>query len=121
MNSVEKKAKKRQLYDCPVEITMDVIGGKWKAVILYHLMDGTKRFGELKRLYPKVSQRILTLQLRELESDQIVRRTVYAEVPPKVEYSLTDFGKSLIPLIKELKAWGKKYDEKVIRIKSAQG
>lgn len=121
MSPSEKKTKKRELYDCPVEITLDVIGGKWKSVILYHLIDGTKRFGELKRLYPKISQRILTLQLRELERDQIIKRVVYPEVPPKVEYSLTEFGRSLVPLIKELKSWGKKYHEQVMRIKRSQG
>lgn len=120
MKSRDLKLKKRELYDCPVEITLDVIGGKWKSVILYHLIDGTKRFGELKRLYPKISQRILTLQLRELESDQIIKRTVYPEVPPKVEYSLTEFGKTLTPLVKELKSWGQKYNDKVIKIKKSQ-
>ena len=120
MKGQVNKMKKRELYDCPVEITLDVIGGKWKSVILYHLIDGTKRFGELKRLYPKISQRILTLQLRELESDQIIKRTVYPEVPPKVEYSLTEFGKTLSPLVKDLKAWGQKYNDKVIKIKKAQ-
>lgn len=111
---------KKPPYVCPVEVTVDVIGGKWKAVILFHLMDGKKRFGELKRLYPSISQRILTLQLRQLEHDQIVKREVYAQVPPRVEYSLTEFGESLAPLILELKAWGKKYEEKVLHIKNEQ-
>ena len=75
-------------YRCPVEATLDVVGGKWKPLILYYLSGGTKRFGELKKLLPDITQRMLTLQLRELEQDQIVQRQVYAEVPPKVEYSL---------------------------------
>lgn len=80
---------------CPVERVIDVIGGKWKIIILFHLMNGTKRFNELRRLMPEVSQRMLTRQLRELEEYDIVERKVYAQVPPKVEYSLTDLGKSL--------------------------
>ncbi len=116
----KSKAVKKTPYVCPVEVTVDIIGGKWKAVILFHLLDGKKRFGELKKLYPSISQRILTLQLRQLEHDQIVKREVYAEVPPRVEYSLTEFGESLAPLILELKAWGKKYEEKVLHIKNEQ-
>ena len=112
MSTASSKRVKKQ-YSCPVEITLDVIGGKWKGVVLYHLIDGKKRFGELKKLYPKISQRILTLQLRELESDGIVKRTVYPEVPPRVDYALTDFGKTLVPIIKELKKWGQKYEEKL--------
>jgi len=116
MESSSNKRNEKQ-YSCPVEITLDVIGGKWKGVVLYHLIDGKKRFGELKKLYPRISQRILTLQLRELEEDGIVKRTVYPEVPPRVEYALTNFGESLVPIIQELKKWGQTYDEKVIRMK----
>lgn len=115
MSTDRSGAKKRATYACPVEIAVAVIGGKWKAVILYHLLDGTKRFGELKKLYPRISQRILTLQLRELERDQIVARKVFPEVPPRVEYSLTAFGRSLEPLIRELKAWGKTHGAKIAR------
>ncbi|MEJ9148907.1 winged helix-turn-helix transcriptional regulator, partial [Bacillus thuringiensis] len=86
-------------YSCPVEAMVEVIGGKWKGVILYHLLDGTKRFNELKRLKPNITQRMLTLQLRELEADGIIHREVYREVPPKVEYSLTELGESLRPVI----------------------
>ena len=86
-----------------------MVGGKWKPLILYYLSGGTKRFGELRKLLPDITQRMLTLQLRELEQDQIVQRQVYAEVPPKVEYSLTEFGKSLDPLMLRMLAWGEKY------------
>lgn len=95
-------------YDCAVEAALDIIGHKWKGVILFHLLDGTKRFNELRRLIPKVTQRMLTLQLRELEKDKVVHRKVYAEVPPKVEYSLTEHGKSLEPIIYQLRDWGER-------------
>ncbi|MFE5318513.1 winged helix-turn-helix transcriptional regulator [Paenibacillus sp. NPDC056579] len=94
---------------CPVEYTLDVIGGKWKGVLLYHLMDGTKRFNEFRRICPGITQRMLTLQLRELEEDGVICRTVYPQVPPKVEYSLSDFGKTLIPIILLMRDWGQEY------------
>jgi len=88
---------------------MEIVGGKWKLVILEHLRDGVRRFGELQRLLPSITPRMLTRQLRELETDRLVRRHVYAEVPPKVEYSLTDVGRSLDPLLSELRDWGERY------------
>jgi DNA-binding HxlR family transcriptional regulator len=91
---------------CPVEATLSVIGGKWKGVVLYHLLDGTKRFNQLGRLMPGVTQRMLTRQLRELEQDGLINRKVYAEVPPRVEYSLNPKGESLRPIILALKDWG---------------
>ena len=95
---------------CPVEATLDVIGGKWKVVILYHLThDGTHGFAVLRRKIPGVSERMLTQQLRELEEDGIVHREVYPEVPPKVEYSLTDYGKSLRPITEVMCEWGKRH------------
>lgn len=105
-----KKSRRHQSchYGCPVEAALDVIGNKWKGIILFHLLSGTKRFNELKRLIPHVTQRILTLQLRELETDQIVMRKVYAQIPPKVEYSLTEHGKSLEPILLALRDWGEK-------------
>ncbi len=96
-------------YGCPVEAALDVIGGKWKGVILYHLLDGEKRFGELRRLLPDVTQRMLTLQLRELEEDEVIHREIYKQIPPKVEYSLTEFGRSLEPTIALMCRWGEQY------------
>ncbi|SES01856.1 transcriptional regulator, HxlR family [Gracilibacillus ureilyticus] len=98
---------------CPVEGTLDVIGGKWKGVILFHLIDGEKRFSQLRKLMPGVTQRMLTLQLRELEEDGIIQRYVYAEVPPKVEYSMTEFGRTLEPIILLMKEWGENYKKLV--------
>lgn len=95
-------------FNCPVEVTLDVIGGKWKSVILWHLSSGQKRFGELKKLIPNITVRMLTNQLRELEQDDVVIRTVFAEVPPRVEYALTSSGKSLRPILDALCAWGNK-------------
>ena len=97
---------------CSVEYTLDVIGGKWKGVLLYHLIGGTKRFNEFRRICPSITQRMLTLQLRELEEDGVVHREVYPQVPPKVEYSLTDFGKTLIPIIEQMKVWGDRYKQR---------
>jgi DNA-binding HxlR family transcriptional regulator len=95
--------------DCPTELAMEIVGGKRKLVILEHLRDGVRRFGELQRLLPAITPRMLTRQLRELEADGIVHRHVYPEVPPKVEYSLTDTGRSLEPLLGELRTWGERY------------
>lgn len=91
---------------CPVEATLALIGGKWKGVVLWHLLQGTLRFNEIRRRLPNVTQRMLTNQLRELETDGFVIRTVYPEVPPKVEYSLSERGRSLEPVIVALKVWG---------------
>lgn len=91
---------------CPVEGTLALIGGKWKGLILYHLLDGTMRFGEFRRRLPNVTQRMLTNQLRELEADGLVTRTVFAQVPPRVDYALSPRGRSLEPVILSLKAWG---------------
>lgn len=91
---------------CPVEAALEVIGGKWKGVILYHLLSETYRFNELRRLMPGVTQKMLTKQLRELEADNLIVRKIYREIPPKVEYSLTDYGKTLGPVILALQAWG---------------
>ncbi|MEM7023062.1 MAG: helix-turn-helix domain-containing protein [Pseudomonadota bacterium] len=91
---------------CPVEAALELIGGKWKGLALFHLADGTKRFNELKRLAGTVTQRTLTKQLRELEADGLVSRTVYPVVPPKVEYALTKKGETLIPVLAALRDWG---------------
>ncbi len=91
---------------CPVEGTLELIDGKWKGVVLYHLLSDTLRFNELRRHLKNCTQRMLTNQLRELEADGLVHREVYAQVPPKVEYSLTARGRSLEPVIRALKDWG---------------
>jgi len=91
---------------CPVEATLELIGGKWKGIVLYYLLDGRLRFSELKRKIGCVTQRMLTKQLRELESTGLVNRIVYAEVPPRVEYELTKQGQSLQPILIALKQWG---------------
>lgn len=105
-------------FGCPVEAALEAIGGKWKGVILHHLQDGTKRFNELRRLIPGITQRMLTKQLRDLENDQIIRRVVYAEVPPKVEYSMTEFGETLSPILVTLKQWGTKYIDRLTQIRN---
>lgn len=96
---------------CPVEAALEVIGKKWRGVILYHLLEQTMRFNEMRRLMPGISQRMLTKQLRELEAHELVSRTVYPEVPPKVEYTLTQKGRTLEPVINELYQWGQRYLE----------
>ncbi|MBT3323258.1 MAG: helix-turn-helix transcriptional regulator [Anaerolineae bacterium] len=93
-------------YFCPVTATISVIGGKWKSIILWLLYQDTRRFSELKRMIPKITQKMLTQQLRELERDGIVHREVYPVVPPKVEYSLTERGRSLAPLLQTMANWG---------------
>ena len=92
---------------CPVEATLEVFGGKWKGAILYHLLERTYRFGELKRMMPSITQHMLTKQLRELEADGLVHRKVYAEVPPKVEYSVTEMGESLREIVVLMREWGR--------------
>lgn len=94
---------------CAVEVTLSVIGGVWKPVILFHLLPGKKRFMELTRLIPNATQRMLTLQLRELEADGVIARHVYPQVPPKVEYALTPLGESLAPVLISLREWGESY------------
>ena len=103
---------------CPVEVTLGLIDGKWKGVVLFHLGDGTLRFNELRRRVRGATQRVLTRQLRELEADGLVIRTVYAEVPPRVEYSLTHFGQSLGPIIMAMREWGAEYMETVKDLKT---
>lgn len=97
---------------CAVETTLELIDGKWKGVALFHLLDNTLRFNELRRRAPAVTQRVLTKQLRELERDGLIIRTVYAEVPPRVEYRLSPLGETLRPIIVALKAWGTTYKER---------
>lgn len=94
-------------YPCTVSLTMDLIGGKWKAVILYHLKDGEKRYSELRKEMPSITEMTLSLQLKQLERDGLLLRRVYGDKPPvKVIYSMTDFGKSIIPVLEAITAWG---------------
>lgn len=101
----------KELPACPVETTLMLIGSKWKVLILRDLMPGTKRFGELKRSIGNVSQKVLTAQLRDMEEKGLVDRKVYPEVPPKVEYSLTELGRSLKPILDAMQEWGNGYKE----------
>lgn len=106
---------------CPVEITLRVIAGKWKPVILWHLNERVWRFNELKREISGITQRMLTQQLRELERDGVVRRKVYSEVPPRVEYSITEFGKTLCPILKLMCKWGTEHERRIASRRHSAG
>lgn len=100
----------KKQYNCYFEMTLDIMGGKWKPIILYYINhNGVARHSDLKRFIPSINERMLTRQLRELENDMLITRKVYPVVPPKVEYSLTKSGKSLIPILTSLIEWGKNY------------
>lgn len=100
----------KKQYNCYFEMTLDIMGGKWKPIILYYINhNGVARHSDLKRFIPSINERMLTRQLRELENDMLITRKVYPVVPPKVEYSLTECGKSLIPILTSLIEWGKNY------------
>lgn len=103
-----------ELPACPVEITLSLIGDKWKVLVLRELINGTKRFGELKKSIGSISQKVLTQQLRSMEEDGLVERKVYAEVPPRVEYSLTKDGFSLKPILDSMMEWGEQYKGKYV-------
>lgn len=103
---------KNKLPACPVEITLGLIGDKWKILIIRDLLTGTKRFGELKKSLTGITQKVLTNNLRQMESTGLINRKVYAEVPPKVEYSLTETGLSLKPILDSMVSWGNDYREK---------
>ena len=99
----------KQHFHCAMDVTMHFIGGKWKTVVLWYLRNDKKRFSELKALMPQITEKMLSIQLKQLEADGLVNRKVYTSKPPlKVEYALTDFGKSLIPLLNEIASWGRK-------------
>ena len=106
---------------CDVEATLSVIGGRWKPILVCHLLGGKKRFGELRRLTPNATERMITLQLRELEADGVVSRTVFAEVPPRVEYDVTAFGRSLGPILEQMQAWGSAFKERMLAAEAAGG
>jgi DNA-binding HxlR family transcriptional regulator len=99
-------------FHCAMDVTMHFIGGKWKTVVLWYLRKDKKRFGELKKLIPDITEKMLSLQLKTLEEDGIVKRTIYPEVPPRVEYEMTDFGRTLIPMLEEIALWGRTLGEK---------
>ncbi|MGN7477708.1 winged helix-turn-helix transcriptional regulator [Solibacillus silvestris] len=103
----------KKKYNISVEATLEVIGGKWKCVILCHLTHGRKRTSELKRLMPNITQKMLTQQLRELEEDGVINRIVYNQIPPKVEYELSEYGQSLESILSSLCSWGEKHITKV--------
>jgi len=111
-----KQTSNSRILHCPTEAALEIIGGKWKAIILYHIRGDTRRFNELRRLIPQVSQRMLTKQLRELETHQIIHRKIYRQIPPKVEYSLTEFGLTLDPILKALEGWGAEYIDKIAEL-----
>ena len=112
-NAIAKELAAREWPACPVETTLSLIGSKWKVLILRDLAAGPLRFGELQRSIGHVSQKVLTSQLRSMEADGLVHREVYAEVPPRVEYSLTELGQSLAPVIDALKEWGLNFKKRV--------
>jgi DNA-binding HxlR family transcriptional regulator len=98
-------------YHCAMDITMDYIGGKWKTVVLWYLIDKTLRFGELKKQIPDITEKMLSIQLKKLEDDGLIKRKVYAEVPLRVEYTLTEFGETLIPVLNGIAKWGRSLGE----------
>jgi DNA-binding HxlR family transcriptional regulator len=100
-------------YECPLALSIEIIGGKWKALVMYHLRKGALRTGEIRRRIPKITQKMLTQQLRELERDGLVKRQVFDTVPPRVEYSLTKLGETSKPLLSSLCAWGQMYAESI--------
>ena len=102
---------KIKTYNCPVEAAMDVVGGKYKAQIVYELMSGTKRYNEIQKAIPQATPRMLSKQLKELEEDGVLHRELYPVVPPRTEYSLTEFGATLVPIVDALCKWGEHYFE----------
>ncbi|MEM6507569.1 MAG: helix-turn-helix domain-containing protein [Planctomycetota bacterium] len=106
---------------CDVEATLSVIGGRWKPILVCHLLAGPKRFGELRRLTPNATERMITLQLRELEADGVLSRKVFKEVPPRVEYELTRFGRSLQPILEQMQSWGRSFKRRQKRNQAKTG
>lgn len=111
-SSAETAAAERK---CPIETVIHLLGGKWKPLILWHLLDSAKRFNELEKLIPEVTQKMLAQHLRELEADKLVTRTIYPSVPPKVEYSLSDYGKTMVPVLEVMCEWGETHNRLIVR------
>ena len=104
---------------CDVEATLSVVGGRWKPILVCHLLDGRKRFGEIRRLTPNATERMITLQLRELEADGVISRHVFPEVPPRVEYEITEFGRSLEAILTLMQEWGREFKARRLAEESA--
>ena len=100
-----------RVYHCALDVTMELVGGKWKTIVLWYLRKDKKRFSELRRQIPGITEKMLSMQLRQLEKDGFVSRTIYPEVPPRVEYALTPHGKTLLPLLEEIAKWGRMMGE----------
>ncbi len=111
----------KQIHVCPVETGLELIGGRWKARILWKLYNRTLRFGELRRGLPGISEKMLAQQLKKLEQDQLIIRTQYPEMPPRVEYSLSAFGRSLTPVLEALRAWGEENQAQIRLVLQAEG
>jgi DNA-binding HxlR family transcriptional regulator len=109
-----------KIYHCALDITMDYIGGKWKAIVLWYLIKGPKRFSELKKRIPDITEKMLSLQLKGLEADGVISRKIFAEVPPRVEYAFTEEGKTLIPALEEIAAWGRYMGKKYGKIQEVK-
>lgn len=120
MSTQKQRKNGRKSVGCPVETTIEAIGGRWKVLIIHHLLEGTQRFGELTRLLGGVSARTLSRQLRELEECGIINRKVHQQVPPKVEYSLTALGRSLQPVLQAMHEWGVKLEQRTRRTPSSR-
>lgn len=122
-DSKDRKARRRTAgrTGCDVEVTLSVIGGVWKPVLLFHLLEGKLRFNALCRLTPSATARMITLQLRELERDGIITRTIFPEVPPKVEYEMTDLGVSLAPILLSMREWGERLRKSDSELMPAEG
>jgi DNA-binding HxlR family transcriptional regulator len=101
-----------ETYHCAMDVAMSFVGGKWKTVVLWYLRNKTLRFGELKKQIPQITEKMLSLQLKALEEDGLVKREVFTEVPLRVEYSLTEFGKTLVPMLEAIAQWGRAFGEK---------
>jgi len=116
---MERKSAAPKERKCPIETVVLILGGKWKPLILWHLLDSSKRFSELSKLIPEATQKMLAQHLRELENDRLVTRTVYPTVPPKVEYELSEYGRTIIPVLQTMCDWGENHNRSLLEAASA--